>query len=92
MVRSSYVRKLRFNGVGFWFIILIYFVVLNNYVTLGLQKYVILIKSDMRDFFVGSGDGKVRHNYLTSWLVNLLHLFLRQNYFINAFLTMTYFS
>ena len=92
MVSSSYVRKLRFNDVGFWFLIVRYFVLLNNCVTLGLQKHVFLIKSDIRDFFVRSGDvWKVRHNYLTSWFVNLLYLFLRQNYVINAFLTMTYY-
>ena len=56
MVRSSYVRKLRFNDVGFWFVIVRYFVLLNNYVTLGLQKHVFLIKSDIRHFFVRSGD------------------------------------
>ena len=50
MVRSSYVRKLRFNDVGFWFVIVIYFVLLDNYVTLGLQKHIILIKSDIRQF------------------------------------------
>ena len=51
MVRSSYVRKLRFNDVGFWLVIVRYFVLLNNYVTLGLQKQVFLIKSDIRHFF-----------------------------------------
>ena len=70
-----------------------YFVLLKNYVTLGLQKHLSLVKSDIRDFFVRSGDGwKVRHDYLTSWFVNLLYLFLRQNYVVNAFLTMAYFS
>ena len=93
MVLSSYVRKLRFNDVGFWFVIVRYFVLLNNYVTLGLQKHVFLIKSDIRHFFVRSGDvWKVRHSYVASWFVNLLYLFLRQNYVINAFLIMTYFS
>ena len=93
MVRSSYVRKLRFNDVGFWFVIVRYFVLLNNYVTLGLQKHVFLIKSDIRHFFVRSGYvWKLRHNYVASWFVNLLYLFLRQNYVINTFLTMTYFS
>ena len=47
---SSYLRKLRFNDVGFWFVIVIYFVLLDNYVTLGLQKHIILIKSDIRQF------------------------------------------
>ena len=46
MVRSSYVRKLRFIGVCFCSSL--YFVLLNNYVT--------LIKSDIRYFFVRSGD------------------------------------
>ena len=92
MVRSSYVRKLRFNDVGFWFVIARYFVLLNNYVTLGLQKQVFIIKSDIRDVLVRSGDvWKVRHNYLTSWFVNLQYLFLRQNYIVNAFLTVRYF-
>ena len=91
MVRSSYVRKLRFNDVGFWFVIVRYFVLLNNYVTLGLQKHEFLKKPDIHHFFVRSGDvWKVRHNYLASWFVNLLYLFLRQKYVINAFLTMTY--
>ena len=89
MVRSSYVRKVRFNDVGFWLVIVRYFVLLNNYVTLGLQKHVFLIKSDIRHFFVRSGDvWKVRHSYVASWFVNLLYLFLRQNYVINAFLTL----
>ena len=91
MVRSSYVRKLRFNDVGFWFVIVRYFVLLNNYVTLGLQKHEFLIKSDIRHFFVSFAD-VWKHNYLASWFVNLLYLFLRQNYVINAFLTMAYFS
>ena len=46
MERSSYVRKLCFNDVGFWFVIVRYFALLNNYVTLGLQKHEFLIKSD----------------------------------------------
>ena len=91
MVRSSYVRKLRFNDVGFWFVIVRYFVLLNNYVTLDLQKHEFLIKSDIRHFFVSFAD-VWKHNYLASWFVNLLYLFLRQNYVINTFLTMTYFS
>ena len=92
LVRSSYVRKLRFNDVSFWFVIVRYFVLLNNYVTLGLKKHVFVIKLDIHDFFVSSGDvWEVRHNCLTSWFVSLLHLFLHQNYVINAFLTMTYF-
>ena len=34
-----------------------------------------------------SGDvWKVCHNYVASWVVNLIHLFLRQNYVINGFL------
>ena len=93
LIRSSYVRKLRFNDAGFWFVIVRYFVLLNKYVTLGLQKHVFLIKSDKRHFFVHSGNvWKVRHNYVASWFVNLLYLFPRQNYVTNAFLTMTYFS
>ena len=88
MVRSSYVRKLRFNDVGFWFVIVRYFVLLNNYVTLGLQKHVFLIKWDIRHFFVRCYVWKLRHNYVGSWFVNLLYLFLHQNYVINAFLTM----
>ena len=50
MVRWSCVRKLRFNDVCFWFVIVRYFALLNSYVTLGLQKYVFLIKSDIRQF------------------------------------------
>ena len=93
MVRFIYVRKLRFNEVGFWFVIVRYFLLLNNYVILGLQKHVFLIKSGIHHFFVRSGDvWKLRHNYLVSWFGNLLYLFLRQNYVINTFLTMTYFS
>ena len=93
MVPSTYVRKLRFNDVGCWFVIVSrYFVLLNNYVTLGLQKDVFLMKPDIRHFFVRSGDvWKVRHSYPTSWIVNLLCLLLCQNYVISAFLTMTYF-
>ena len=92
MVRSSYVRKLRFNDVGFWFVIVRYFVLLNNYVSLGLQKHVFLIKSDIRHFFIRSDYAwKLPHNYVASWFLNLLYLFLRQSYVINAFLAMTYF-
>ena len=87
MVRSSYVRKLRFNDVGFWFVIVRYFVLLNNYVSLGLQKHIFLIKSDIRHFFIRSDYAwKLRHNYVASWF-----LFLCQSYVINAFLAMTYF-
>ena len=86
-------HKLHFNYVGFWFVIGRYFVLLNNYVTLGLQKHVFLIKSDARHFFVCSSYlWKLRQNYAASWFFNLLYLFLHQNYVINAFLTMTYFS
>ena len=92
MVRPSYVRKLRFIDVGFWFVIMRYFVLLNNYVTLGLQKHVFLIKSHIRHFFVRSGGiWKVHHNYVASWFASLLYLFLLQNYVINVFLTMTYY-
>ena len=63
------------------------------YVHLGLQKHVFLIKSDIRHFFVRSGYvWKLHHKYVASWFVNLLYLFLPQNYVINSFLTMTYFS
>ena len=93
MVRPSYVKKLRFIDVGFWFVIMRYFVLLNKYVTLGLQKHVFLIMSDIRHFFVRSGDvWKALHNYVAYCFVNLLYLFLRQNYVINAFLIMAYFS
>ena len=90
---GNFVRKLHFNDVGFWFVIVRYFVLLNNYITLGLQKHEFLIKSNIRHFF-GHSDyvWKLRHNYVASWFVNLLYLFLCQNYVINAFLTTTYFS
>ena len=74
-------------------VIVRYFVLLNNYVTLGLQKHVFLIKSGIRHFCVCSGYvSNLRHNYVASWFVNLLYLFLHQIDIINAFLTMTYFS
>ena len=92
MVRPSYVRKLRFIDVGFWFVIMRYFVLLNNYVILVLQKHVFLLKLDIRHFFVRSADvWKVLHSYFASCFVNLLYFFLRQNYVINAFLIMIYF-
>ena len=93
MVPSTYVRKLRFNDVGFWFVMVSrYFVLLNNYVTSGLQNNVFLMKPDIWQFFVRSGDvWKVRHNYPAPWIVNLLCLLLRQNYVISGFLIMTYF-
>ena len=63
MIRLSYVRKLRFNDAGFWFVIVRYFVLLKNFVPLGLKKHVFPLKSDIPDFFVRSGDiWKVRHN------------------------------
>ena len=50
------------------------------------------IKSDIRHFFVRSGDiRKVHQNYVACWFVNLLYLSLHQNYVINAFLIMTFF-
>ena len=86
------VRKLRFNYVGFWFVIVTYFVLLKKYVILGLQKHVFLKKSDMRHFFVRSNYvWKLRYSYVAFWFVNLLYLFLRPNYITNVFLTMTYF-
>ena len=91
MVRSSYVRKLSFNDVGFWFVIVRY-LLLNSYVTLGLQRQ-FLIKSGIHHYFVRSGYvWRLRHNYVASSFVNLLYLFLCQNCVINCFLTMTYFS
>ena len=85
--------KLRFNYVGFWFVVVRYFVLLNNYVTLGLQKHVFVIKSDIRHFFVCPNYGwKLCYNHVAFWFVNLLYLFLRHNYIINALLTMTCFS
>ena len=63
------------------------------YVNLGLQKHLFLIKSDKCHFFVRSSYvWKLYHNYVASWFVNLLYLFLPQNYVINSFLKMTYFS
>ena len=65
-----------------------YFVLLNNYVTLVLQKHVFLVKSDIRHFFVRSNYvWKLRCSYVTFSFVNLLYLFLHQNYIINASLT-----
>ena len=91
MVRSSYVRKLSFNDVGFWFVIVRY-LLLNSYVTLGLQKQFVN-KSGIHHYFVRSGYvWRLRHNYVASSFVNLLNLFLCQNCVINCFLTMTYFS
>ena len=49
MVRSSYVRKLRFIGVCFCSSL--YFVLLNNYVTLVLQKHVFFNKVRYTLFF-----------------------------------------
>ena len=40
LVRCSYVRKLRFSYVHFWFVNVRYFVLLNIYITLGLQNYI----------------------------------------------------
>ena len=51
MLRSSYVQNLRSICVGFWFVIVRFFVLLYNYVNLGLKKYKLLIKSDIRLFF-----------------------------------------
>ena len=51
MVRLCYVRKLHFNDVGFWFGIMRYFVLLNNYVALGLQKHFISNKVRYASFF-----------------------------------------
>ena len=51
MLRSNYVQNLRSICVGFWFVIVRYFVLLYNYVNLGLKKYKLLIKSDIRLFF-----------------------------------------
>ena len=48
MVRSSYVRKLRFNDIGFWFVIVRYFVLLNIY---GLQKKLISNKVRYTSYF-----------------------------------------
>ena len=93
MVRSSQVRKLRFNYVGFWFITVRYSVLLNNNVTLGLQKHVFLIKLDIHHFFVRSNyEWKLRYNYVLFLFLNLPYLSLHQDYIINAFFTMTYFS
>ena len=79
MVPLSYVRKLRFNEVRFWFTITRYFVLLNNCMTLGLQKQFLkkfLIKLDIRHFFVRSGYvWRLRQNYIASWFVNLQYLF-----------------
>ena len=73
--------------IGFCFVIVRFFVLLNNYGFSGLQKHVFLIKSDIRHFFVHFSDvWKVRHNYVSFWIVNLLYLFLRQNFVINAFI------
>ena len=47
---ENFVRKLHFNDVEFWFVIVRYFVLLNNYITLGLQKHEFLIKSNIRHF------------------------------------------
>ena len=80
LVSSSYVRKLRFIDVGFWFAIVRYFVLLKNYVTLGLQKHVFLIKSDTSHFFLHSNQVcTLRHNYVGYRFVSVLYLFLRQN-------------
>ena len=69
-----------------------YFVLLNNYATLDLQKHVFLIKSDIRYFFVRSNYvWKLRYSYVALWFFNLLYLFLRQNSIIKAFLLMTFF-
>ena len=84
---GNFVRKLYFNDVGFWFVIVRYFVLLSNYITLGLQKHEFLIKSNIRHFFVHSDYvWKLRHNYVASWLVNLLYIFLCQNYVKMLFL------
>ena len=80
-------RNLRFNYVGFWFVIVGYFVLLNNYVNLCLQKQLFLINSDIPHFFVHSNYlWKLPYSYVAFWFVNLLYLFLRQSYIINAFL------
>ena len=63
------------------------------YVTLGSEKHAFLIKSDTRHFFVRSGHtSKLRSNYVVSWFVNLLYLFLRHNYVTYLFDVVTFFD
>ena len=77
----------------FWFVIVRWFVLLNNYVTFVIQEQVFLIESDIVHFFVRSNCiWKLVYNHIAFWFFNLCCLFVPQNYIINAFLTMTYFS
>ena len=49
-----------------------YFVLINNYDFLGLQKHVFLTKSDYVIFFVRSNYVReLRYNYATFWFANL---------------------
>ena len=67
----SYVWKLRFNDVCFWFATVTYFLLLNNYVASGLWKHIFLIKLDIRHFFVRSPCvWKLRYNYVAFWFFN----------------------
>ena len=70
-----------------------YFVLLNTYVTLGLQKHLFLIKLDITYLFILSNYvWKLRYNNVAFWFLNLPYLFLRQNNVINAFPTFLCFS
>ena len=51
------------------------FVLLNNYVNLGLQIHVFLWKSDIHHFFVSSSYvSKLRYNQVAFWFVNVSNL------------------
>ena len=49
-------EKLRFNYVGFWFVIVRYFALLKNCVTLSLQKEAFLINSDISHVLTAYGN------------------------------------
>ena len=49
------------------------------------------ISNKVRYFIRSNYVRNLRYNYVTFWFVNLVYLFLRQNYVVNALATMTYF-
>ena len=93
--------KFTINYVGFWFFILRYFVLLNSFVTLDLQKHVFLIKLDICHFsyflttygnYVTITFRFVRHCEIFYIASQLRYLFVRCSYVFDFIRITLYFG
>ena len=93
LVRSKYVKKLRYNYVSFLFVIVTYFLLRLNYVICLLGVFTFSDDVRIRYILVRSNYvRKLRYNYVSLLFVIVTYFLLRHNYVICLLSVVTFFD